>query len=350
MAHQSGSRTLPRASRRSLLLILPLALIALPPVAHAQGQFAGVRVAGLELVADRPAAAIDLRTPLDVAEARIVEVARAAPAAERITMQQATVAAARVPPVAASTPSGGARPASPKPPAPRPAAPAETTLYSAPGLFSSSSLCSPLSVPAVREALDRAMLAMVRDQVNRTLGGHYAHSNSNHQISRSCHAHAEYHGNRLTVRMSIPRNRIFVQVMTDSIFGSGLDPNFWTHYDLDVTATFLLPTTVNGRVVQETVSYRAHNVDRPDSRSITGKLLLVANDLSAFLGGPDFVSRMRQAQAGQVGSLVGLDLADLQRAMGRAPVANARIDISHRGDRLVLRATGQPPAPGPIVN
>lgn len=350
MAHHSASRTRSRVSRRSLLLVLPLALIALPPVAHAQGQFAGVRVAGLELVADRPAVAIDLRTLPDVAEARIVEVARPAPATERITMQQATVAAARVPPAAASTPSGGARPASPRPPAPRPPAPAQTTLYSAPGLFSSSSLCRPLSVPAVREALDRAMLAMVRGQVNPTLGGHYAHSNSNHQISHSCHAHAEYHGNRLTVRMSIPRNRIFVQVMTDSIFGSGLDPNFWTHYDLDVTATFLLPTTVNGGVVQETVSYRAYNVDRPDSRSITGKLLLVANDLSAFLGGPDFVARMRQAQAGQVGSLVGLDLADLQRAMGRAPVANARIDISHRGDRLVLRATGQPPAPGPIVN
>lgn len=350
MNNRTGHRTsLPRRSH-ALAAALPL-LLAISPHADAQGQFAGVRVAGVELLAERPPRTFDPNASLpDVSRMPNVQGARPVSAADRVTTQQASVPSVRNLPTSPANPQGSGRPAQSKAPAPRPPAPAATTLYAAPDLLSSASLCRPLSLPGVRPALDVALLAMVREQVDRTLGGHYVHSNSNHQISQACSAHAEYHGNRLTVKMSIPRNRVFLQIMTDSPLGSYADPNFWTHYDLHLTATFRLPSTANGRIVQESLHYSASNIDKPDSRSVTGKALLAANNLSAFLGGPDFVARMRQTQHGQLGSLIGLDLAELNRSLGRAPVADARIDITHRGDQLVLRATGQPPAPGPIVN
>ena len=354
MNDQTGHRKSPPRRSYALAVALPL-LLAISPHAYAQGQFAGVRVAGVELQADRPPRTFDPSAPLpDVSRMPNVQVARPVSAADRVTTQQANVPSVRDLATGQANPQGSGRPAQSKAPTPRPPAPAVTTLYAAPDLLSSASLCRPLSMPGVRPALDRAMLAIVSEQVNKTLGGHYVHSNSNHQISQSCSAHAEYHGNRLTVKMSIPRNRIFLQIMTRGFVGElapeAADPNFWTRYDLHLTATFRLPSTANGRIVQESLHYSASNIDKPDSRSLPGKALLAANDLSVFLGGPDFVARIRQTQHGQLGSLVGLDLAELNRSLGRAPVADARIDITHRGDQLVLRATGQPPAPGPIVN
>jgi hypothetical protein len=351
---QYSSRS--QAVRRNRYTLAVLIALSIPSLhAQAQGVFGGVRVSGVELVAERPPRVIDPNAlPPDVARTPDVALARPVPASDRVTMPQATVPSVRVPPAGPSGPPGSGRPAPSKSPAPRPPAPADITLLSAPDLFTSSSLCRPLSLPGARTALDRAMLAMLREQVNQQLGGNYVHSNSNHQFSQTCRAHAEYHGNRLTVKMSIPRNRIFLQIMTRGLVGEimseNMDPNFWTHYDLDLTATFLLPTTANGRIEQESLYYSASNIDQPDSRSFTGKLLLAANALSRFLGGPDFVARLRQTQDGQLGSLVGLDLAAFHKALEKAPVADARIDITHRGSQLVMRATQQPPAPGPRVN
>lgn len=308
------------------MLLVALSVHGLP--AHAQGTFGGVRVSGIEVIADPMP-----RTP------KVVDAVASQTSIDRqLTRQGPLVSEALRPGGGTSKPTG--RPATARP----------RTVYSNRNLLASASLCAPLQDPRIRAAADHALRTIIAEQVNRQMGGNVVHSQSNHQLGNNCSAHAEVTGNRLTVKMSIPRNRIFLRIMNSSIFSGDLDPNFFTHYDLVATATFLMPASPGGSIVQDTLHYHVHNVDRPQSRSVTGKIAIAMNDLIAFLGGPDYIAQIRQDRNGSLGSLINLDLAEVQRALQGTAAAGTRVETTHRNGMLVLHATSRPPPQGPIVN
>lgn len=326
----SSRRRPARLVRCALAILAGLSIQSLP--AHAQGTFGGVRVSGIEVLVEQPPRKV---TAADIAnnEADI----------NRQLVQQ-------TPRVGELVRSGGGH-APPAAKSGRPAsAPATRTVYSNGNLLTSATLCAPLQDPRIRAAADLALRTVIADQINRQMGGHVVHSSSNHQLGQACSGHAEVVGQRLTVRMTIPRNRVFVRIMNSSVFSGDLDPNFFTHYDLEAVATFLLPRSTSDGIVQESLRYHVRNIDKPQSRSVTGRIAIAMNDLIGFLGGPDYIAQITHDRSGSIGSLVNLDLGALQHALRGIGSPGMRIETTHRGGMLVMRATSRPPAAGPVVN
>lgn len=317
--------------RYALAILAGLFIQSLP--AHAQATFAGVRVSGIEVLVDQPPRKV---TAADIAHSE-------ADINRHITRQTPRVSELL------QSRSGAAQPVrNTGRPAPGPAP--TRTVYSDGSLLASATLCSPLQDPHIRAAANMALRTIIADQINQGMGSHVVHSSSNHQLGQACNANAEIVGHRLTVKMTIPRNRVFVRIMNSSIFSGDLDPNFFTHYDLDVVATFLLPRSTSDGIVQETMRYHVRNIDKPRSRSVTGRIAIAMNDLIGFLGGPDYIARITHDRSGSIGSLAKLDLGDVHHALRAIGSPGMRIDTTHRGGLLVLHATSRPPAAGPVVN
>ncbi len=322
------------------------------------GGFGGVRIEGVLVTRDRPL----LTAPRPDALYRPAPTLRAlSPPNRSATVLSRADAPLRV---AALSNAPTVQAPSPNPPAPAPAGSsrADQTVFSDPTLFSNDRLCAPLHDPAIRNALNDKLREILVTQLQGHLpGGFGVHSQTNHRLGNECAARAEIVGNRITVRLQLPRNRFFARITTpdaDTPFGSigapgEVDPNFYIHYDLDATATFLLPTSLDGRVVQESLQVGAVNVDRPQTRSVTGNLALAMNDIVHFLGGPDFVAQMRQDRYVSMGSLLSVDLGEWNRKLaqeiGTTP-AQARIENGFRGDQLLMHLTRRAPEPGPIVH
>lgn len=320
-----------RLVRCALAVLAGVSIQPLP--AHAQGTFGGVRVSGIEVQVDQPPRKV---TAADIANSE-------ADINRQLTQQTPRVGELIRSGGVQSQPAGNTgRPA----PGPAPT----RTAYSNGSLLTSATLCSPLQDPHIRAAANLALRTIIAEQINQGMGSHVVHSSSNHQLGQACNAHAEVVGHRLTVRMTIPRNRVFVRIMNSSVFSGDLDPNFFTHYDLDAVATFLLPRSTGDGIVQESMRYHVRNIDKPQSRSVTGRIAIAMNDLVAFLGGPDYIARITHDRSGRIGSLVRLDLGDVHQALRGIGSSGMRIETTHRGGMLVLRATSRPPAAGPVVN
>lgn len=202
-----------------------------------------------------------------------------------------------------------------------------------------------LSTPGLNDRLRDTMVNRIRSKLPSGFG---IHSQTNHQLSGECQARAELVANTIGITVNLVRNRLFTRITTPSGFPGSLDPNFVVTYDLTLRTNIVLPTTPAQRVTQGPMTLLGTNVSRPESRSITGNMVIAADDIIQFLGGDGFLAAARQ---GGMVQLPGTDAAvsalnaRLDPLRSAAP-AGTRVEIYPRGNLAVMHATARP---GPVV-
>jgi LGFP repeat len=220
-------------------------------------------------------------------------------------------------------------------------------LYREPTLFSHSELCARfLNQPGLNDTLRNTLISRVRQKLPSGFG---IHSQTNHTTGTSCEARTELWSNSVSILIRVPGNRMFVRVTTPDGFPGSLDPNFVVTYDLIVRTSIRFPKMVTGSVVQEPVTVQGANVSRPESRSVTGNLVIAANDIISFLGGSDFIAAVRQGGVAQISS-VNTGVAQLNQKLAQlrnVSPPGTRIEVYPQGDLVAVLATNRPLPPGP---
>ena len=310
-------------------------------------QFGGARLRGVEVVVEERAAA---REPVRVSGAPL--------ATERASLAIVTVPSVSQSVGRASGAGSGNTAATAQPQSQAQAGNwTDRRIHRDDALLTSARLCRHLANAANRQIADKALRDMLVAKVQAGLpSGFGTHSESYHRLG-NCTAEATVNvaARRLVVTARAPATRFFVRITTPDapLIGGlpgGADPNFGINYDMNIRAIFILPTHAGGRVVQESVHYSATNVGRPQTRSVTGNLLLAMNGFVSFLGGPDFTAAIPREVNFSHGSLISLDLDSLNRPLAQSLPQDARIDIIPHASNLLLRVTTRPPTAGPVVN
>jgi hypothetical protein len=212
-------------------------------------------------------------------------------------------------------------------------------LYRDGTLLSHPELCARfLDLPGLNDTLRNVLLSRIRTKLPSGFG---VHSQSNHTTGAACEARAELAGRAVSIRILVPGNRMFVRVTTPDGFPGALDPNFAVTYDLVVSTSLTFPETVAGSVVQGPVTVQGMNVSRPETRSVTGNLVIAANDVSTFVGGPDFLAAVRR---GGVAQMSGVDTGAAQLNQKLAQLRNGapagtRLELSAQDGLVGVRAT-----------
>jgi LGFP repeat len=220
-------------------------------------------------------------------------------------------------------------------------------LYRDPTLFSHAELCARfMNQPSLNDTLRNALISRIRPKLPSGFG---IHSQTNHTTGTSCEARAELWPHSVSIQVRVPGNRLFVRVTTPDGFPGSLDPNFVVTYDLIVRTSITFPETIAGSVIQEPVAVQGTNVSRPESRSITGNLVIAVNDLSSFLDGPDFFAAIRR---GGVAQMSGINTGTAQLNQKLAQLRNGapsgtRLELYPQDALAAVLATNQPPPPGP---
>jgi hypothetical protein len=219
--------------------------------------------------------------------------------------------------------------------------------YDDPFVFAPSELCAGfLDRPELDATIRNTLIARIRGKLPSGFG---IHSQTNHQLGTTCSSRSEFAVSKLSIRIVVPNNRLFIRMTTPNGFPGGLDPNFVLTYDLTLRTSITFPASVAGSVVQGPVMVVATNISRPQTNSITGNLTLASDDLVRFLGGDGFVSAMRQGGASQ---LPGIDTgvntlnAKLNQVRASAP-SGVRLDSYQQGDLVIVLATNRPQSRGP---
>lgn len=224
---------------------------------------------------------------------------------------------------------------------------AHAELYRDPTLLSHAELCARfLDQPGLNDTLRNTLISRIRPKLPSGFG---IHSQSNHTMGTSCEGRAELWPHSVSILIRVPGNRLFVRVTTPDGVPGSVDPNFVVTYDLIVRTSITFPDTVAGSVVQGPVTVQGTNVSRPESRSVTGKLVIAANDISSFLGGPDFFAAVRQGGVAQMsGVSTGTALLNQKLAQMRngAP-PGTRLELYPQGALVAVLATNRPLPPGP---
>jgi len=220
-------------------------------------------------------------------------------------------------------------------------------LYRDATMLSHPELCARfLNVPGLNDTLRNTLIARIAP---RLPGGFGIHSQTNHTTGASCEARAELGSRSVAIRIRVPGNRMFIRVTTPGVLPGSIDPNFVVTYDLVVRTSLTFPDTVAGIVVQGPVEVQGTNVSRPESRSVTGNLVIVANDVRRILLGPDLLAAVRQ---GGVAQLTGVNTGAAQLNQKLAEVRRAvppgtRLEVFPQDGLVVILATNRPPPPGP---
>ncbi len=214
-------------------------------------------------------------------------------------------------------------------------------LYRDSTLFSPSELCARfLNQPGLNDTFRNALLSRIRPKLP---GGFGIHSQSNHSTGMSCEARTELGPHSISIQIRVPHNRLFVRVTTPDGLPGSLDPNFAVTYDLVVHTSITFPDTVAGTLVQGPVTVQGMNVSPPQTHSITGNLVIAANDIVGFLGGPDFFAAMRKGGVTQM-SGVNAGTAQLNQKLAQlrssAP-AGTRINLVPEADFAAVVVTNR---------
>ncbi|KWW32736.1 LGFP repeat-containing protein [Cupriavidus metallidurans] len=224
---------------------------------------------------------------------------------------------------------------------------ARTELYRDPTLMSHAELCARfLNQPGLNDTLRNTLISRIRPKLPSGFG---IHSQSNHTTGTSCAARSELWPHSVSILIRVPGNRLFVRVTTPDGFPGAVDPNFAVTYDLIIRTSITFPDTVAGSVVQGPVTVEGTNVSRPESRSVTGNLVIAVNDISSFLGGPDFFAAVRQGGIAQMSgvntgaALLNQKLAQLRNS---AP-PGTRLELYPQDSLVAVVATNRPPPQGP---
>jgi hypothetical protein len=219
-----------------------------------------------------------------------------------------------------------------------------------PSLFTQNKICSQVVDPN-RFQLSAVLRNIIVSNIARKLPkGFGIHSSSNLQLSSDCYVGANYYSipssPSVTIEVTIPNNRLFTRITTPDGFPGDLDPNFVVFFDFVIKVSLYLPTStdqLSNSLNLGTVMVEAKNISKPVSKSVTGNLAIILNDLVSVLGGRDVVAELRKDKSFEymVGNMAKLvDLSAAKKKFESLPIM--RIENYADGSTLVLRITNEP--------
>lgn len=219
---------------------------------------------------------------------------------------------------------------------------ATTVLYSNSTLFTGSFLAS-FYTPDRRNFISETVKTRIVSEIIRQLPkGYGIHSRTNLQLGTNISMQAGYFQHSISpsvnLEIIIPRNRLFVQVTTPSVFGSYADPNAEIFFDLVIKCPIALPTNTSQTTSLPKagqVTATAINISKPTSKSIVSNLLLA---LAPIFGGSGFLNDLRKEKEYVFPAhFVDKELGLLRLAFRKLPPA--RIENYAVDNMLFLKAT-----------
>jgi len=214
--------------------------------------------------------------------------------------------------------------------------------------FFNDGYCTKL-LPAARGLLaaqiKKELLAKANGQLPSGIG---LHSETNIQLGEGCITQSYFIGSstpQVTTEITIPRVRLFVRITTPDGVSGALDPNFVVYFDLVATSARPLPTHTSQADTafrKRPLTLQVKNISRPETKSLTGNLIIAANNLIDIMGGPDFIELLRKNDQikttfEDVGD--GIDYTKIKALLtGKPPM---RVDSYSENGILVLKATNK---------
>lgn len=177
-------------------------------------------------------------------------------------------------------------------------------------------------------------------QVNPKLPKGVSIHHQSSRLSNTCNAVYSISGRYIVLTVTIPRSVLFFKTTTPTVFGSYADPAFSLDYDLTATITVEIPSTTAHGLDIRPVHVSLSNLHF-DSQNLTGDLVKVADAVSKFLGGPDFLAPITQSRSFDFdGFKAGISQINARLASLRGrnlPVLRFDYDPQHQ--KLTLRVT-----------
>ena len=216
-------------------------------------------------------------------------------------------------------------------------------LYRDPTLFSHAELCARfLNQPGLDATLRNSLVSRIISQLPSGFG---IHSQTNHTTGSTCEARTElWTRHNVSILIRVPNNRLFVRITTPGLIPGSLDPNFVITYDLTIRTTITFPSVITDAVVQGPVVIEGTNVSQPESRSVTGNLVLTVNDIVKFFGGSDFFEATRRGGVAQIrGVNTGISLVNQKLVEYRNKLPqNTRLELFPDGSLVGVLLTNRP--------
>jgi hypothetical protein len=149
------------------------------------------------------------------------------------------------------------------------------------------------------------------------------------------------------VQYILKGNRVTLTMTTPSIFGSWADPRF--SIDFDLILTLNVQAQVGAPLKVNTASASV-NAGRPQGANLSGDVLVAANNLISFFGGPDFLGRVQSqinARQFDAAGQVNAALAPVNSALTRIRLPNLSMIpyFDQARQRLYIQLVQEVPVP-----
>jgi hypothetical protein len=147
-----------------------------------------------------------------------------------------------------------------------------------------------------RPGLDRAIEDYM-PQINPSLPTKVSVYQQQSRLSEKADVSARAEGDNIVLLLTVRGNVLFFKTTQPTPLGRWADPKFSVDYDVQVKVT--IPRPVNGqRPRVSSVLVEVSNV-KSDSQNAAADVVKAANEVSKFLGGPDFKRRLEQSLSGK---------------------------------------------------
>lgn len=226
---------------------------------------------------------------------------------------------------------------------PAPANQPSNVLFYSPDLFSTAFISS-FFTPALRQELTSRLRALILREIGRKLPkGFGIHSQSNLQLGSNYLVESGYFQHEInpsvSIKATIPGNRLFVRITTPKGVPSGLDPDAEIFFDLEASCPIKLPThTIENTALPRLGDIRivATHISKPKSNNMISKLLI--DYLIPAIEGPQFFNQLRQDRSFVIPTRALNDkMTEIRRSISGVPAM--RIENYVDGPLLILKAT-----------
>lgn len=200
-----------------------------------------------------------------------------------------------------------------------------------------------------RDQANEALKQMVRSTVNPRMGDFSIRSDARMNLTAACSARAEIMqacGNRISVRMALPRNLFLFHVTTPTFFGSWADPEFSIDWDMEARLDIELPQSPKAPLRVNRAALTVSNI-KLDSQNVTGDVAKAIANVYSYFSGQDVTAQFTQDRTLAMDQ-VAVDAASLTPAVNQIP-DGYRIENCVSGNTVVINGTNAPLQPGPVV-
>ncbi len=200
--------------------------------------------------------------------------------------------------------------------------------------------------PNLSGGIKKTILGNISRKLPRGFG---IHSSSNLQLGEDCNIETYFFSNSpvptFEIEISIPHNRLFTRITTPDGYPGSLDPNFITFFDFTIRVPLSIPGNTSqlyNFLDEEEVTVEAKNISKPVTKSVTGNLAIIINDIVSIFSGNDMIANLQRDKTfnytiTNISKLI--DLSSAKKTFTGLPPM--RIDSYINESVLMLRATNE---------